>query len=251
MRDSLKRACRRVRPGHAYLYILFSVTLTQIASGQSDLDTRFDALRRDHEAAIERVRRDYEVRIQSLEAEVRDLRTNGDGVSGNGALETLVNDLERQGLDTLGQTTVFDARFNPAIGVVGDFVLALSDRDDAYEQFDRFHLRGVEMTIVGEVDPGLAYYVAIHVDEEDFELEEAYGDLHDFLPFDLDLRFGRMNVDFGRQSSMHEHELPTVDKPGVIQDYLGGSLRGTGIELNRWSPLGDSHLLRYSVGVYN
>ena len=42
-----------------------------------------------------------------------------------------------------------------------------------------------------------------------------------------------------------------ISKPGVLQEFLGGALRGTGAELHDWLTLGDSALFRWSFGVIN
>ncbi len=99
------------------------------------------------------------------------------------------------------------------------------------------------------MDPTLAYYVFIHFEPDEVELEEGYGVADDWLPDTFSLKFGRYNVDFGKLSPIHDAELPFVDKPGVLQEFVGGSLRGTGIELHHWFGLGDSGLLRWSLGV--
>ena len=50
---------------------------------------------------------------------------------------------------------------------------------------------------------------------------------------------------------MHDHDLPFVDKPQVLQEYLGGALRGTGLELHHDFGAGEATLLRWSLGVAN
>ncbi|MCA8943471.1 MAG: hypothetical protein KDB80_12985 [Planctomycetes bacterium] len=158
---------------------------------------------------------------------------------------------ERRGLTDLGQTTMFDSAFNPAISVIGDFVFAGTDRDDNFERHNQFLLRDVELGFVGRVDPSISYQVYVHFDESDIELEEAFVLADDWLPDTFQLKAGRYNVDFGKLSSVHDHDLPFVDKPQVLQDYLGGSLRGTGLELHHYFEVGDATLVRWSAGIVN
>ncbi len=233
---------------------LTAILATAHASGQSDqqIQRKLDAMKNTYESALRELRADYESRLAALEGQIEELRSRVDDspAADAGALEQAIQGVDREGLSSFGQTTVFDNRFNPAFGIIGDFVFAVSDKNDGHDQYNRFFLRGAELTIAGEVDPFIAYYATIHMDEDELELEEAYGDAHDLLPGNMSLKFGRMNVDFGKQSPMHEHQLPYVDKPGVLQEYLGGALRGTGVELHNWFPVGDEHLMRYSVGVF-
>jgi hypothetical protein len=223
------------------------------------VEERIQALQRSYEQEMRALRTSYESRISALEGEVGHLRgqlEELDTAEEDARLETEINsllpqDLPRQGIGSLGQTTIFDNVFNPAISVTGDFVVAASNLNDSYDLYNQFILRSLEIGIAGRVDPLLAYYVAIHFDEGDVELEEAYGIADDWLPGTFTLKFGRYNMDFGKLSPLHEHDLPFVDKPGVLQEYLGGSLRGTGVELHQWFGLGESTLVRWSVGMVN
>ena len=222
------------------------------------VDEKIEGLRRAYEHRLEQMRSEYEGRIATLERSLSGVqgdleRTAKDAEASR--LEDVVNaltqEVQRKGLADLSQTTLFDNRFNPAVSVVADFILSASDRDDSYEDLNRFHLRDLELGFVGRVDPMLAYYVYIHFDEEEVELEEAFGIADQWLPDTFSLKFGRFNLDFGKQSILHEHHLPYVDKPLVLQEFLGGSLRGTGFELHHWFPVGDDHLIRWSVGMVN
>lgn len=155
----------------------------------------------------------------------------------------------RVGIGDLGQTTVLDNTFNPAISFVGDFVASWGEEDAREAGADGFQLRAAELGIFGAVDDLLEYHGVVFFDEEEVELEEAYAVARDWLPHRFSLKGGRYNVDYGKQSPLHEHELPTLDKPGALQEYLGGTLRGTGAELHWWSPLGDTSLFRVSGGL--
>jgi len=155
----------------------------------------------------------------------------------------------RRGLSDFDQTTVLDNLFNPAFSFLGDFVFSYGDEDAREAGADGFLLRGAELGIFGAVDESLEYHGIIFFDEEEIELEEAYVIARDWLPDRLWLKAGRYNIDFGKQASIHDAELPTVDKPSTLQEYLGGTVRGTGLELHWWSPLSDSSLFRVSGGI--
>lgn len=155
----------------------------------------------------------------------------------------------RVGIGDLGQTTVLDNTFNPALSFVGDFVASWGNEDAREAGADGFLVRTAELGVLGAVDDVLELYGVIAYTEEEVELEEAYALAREWLPHRFSLKGGRYNVDFGKQSALHDHDLPTLDKPAVLQEYLGGTLRGTGAELHWWSPLGDTSLFRISGGV--
>jgi len=153
------------------------------------------------------------------------------------------------GIGDLGQTTVLDGTFNPAFSFVGDFVASWGNEDAREAGADGFLVRTAELGIFGAVDDALEFHGVVAYTEEEVELEEAYAIARDWLPHRFSLKGGRYNVDFGKQSALHDHDLPTLDKPAVLQEYLGGTLRGTGAELHWWSPLGDTSLFRVSGGI--
>lgn len=234
----------------AAVYLVVAAT----AVAQSEVDRKIEELQRQYRSEMDAMQAGYESRIAALEGEVIELRGQVDDTIDSPltqSINTLVEGLNRRGIADMSQTTLFDNTFNPAVTVLGDFVLTASNQDDSVETQNQFILRDVEVGIYGRVDPHLAYFVFVHFDEEEIELEEAYGLVDDWLPDTFWLKFGRYNLDFGKLVPIHDHDLPFVDKPGVIQDYLGGSLRGTGVELHHWLPIGDFHLFRWTVGIVN
>ena len=156
---------------------------------------------------------------------------------------------DRVGLADFDQTTILDNVFNPALSFVGDFVVSYGDKDAREAGADGFLLRSAELGIFGAVDNLLEYHGIIFFDAEEVELEEAYVIARDWLPDRLSLKAGRYNIDFGKQSPIHDHDLRTLDKPSVLQEYIGGNLRGTGAELHWWTPMTEETLFRASLGV--
>ncbi|MEZ6196819.1 MAG: hypothetical protein R3F20_14015 [Planctomycetota bacterium] len=237
---------------------LFTVLAASAARAQDQSPTppkgSVEELRRQFAHELADLRADYENRLQTMEGEIGRLRAERDDASAQGvsdAIDRIRSELDdRVGLG-LSQTTVFDNLFNPAFGVVSDLILVASGQDDSFSHANRFVLRSVEVNIAGNIDPDTEYYAVLHADEDEIELEEAYLIRRDFFRETASLKAGRFNVDFGRVSPVHEHDLPFIDKPGVLQEYLGGSLRGTGLEYHDWFSLGDSGLLRFSAGITN
>lgn len=204
---------------------------------QRDMSREFRALDASYKQKFEELEKDYDARLRRLE-----LGQAGAAAQGG---------QERRGVAATGQTSIYDNIFNPAISLIGDFVFALSDKEGGYEDYNRFVLRDVELGIVGRIDPRLSYQLYVHFSDGDVALEEAYLLADDWLPGNFSLKAGRYNMDFGKLSVRHEHDLPFLDKPQVLQEYLGGALRGTGVELHHNYELGDATLARWSVGIVN
>ena len=222
------------------------------AQDLKELNRRLDAMQHRHEQEITRVRTEYEARISALEKNL--VPTSGDSKTRDelaSSLEGILQDVGRGGLSDFSQTTIFDNTFNPAISVTGDFLLSLSNRDDSFESDNQFTPRSVEVGFAGRVDPLMAYFVVLHANDEEIELEEAFGLVDEWLPSTFQLKWGRYNVDFGKQSPIHDHDLHYIDKPGVLQEFVGGSMRTSGLELHHDFGIGDSTLFRWSLGIGN
>lgn len=156
----------------------------------------------------------------------------------------------RIGLAEYGQTTVLDNRFNPALSFLGDMVATWSDESGREAGADGFKLRGAEIGLFGAVDNAYEFHGILFFGEEEVELEEAYVIATDWFTPSTHIKAGRFNMDFGKLSPVHDGELPTLDKPSVLQEYIGGTVRGTGAEMHWWSPLGEASLLRGSLGIF-
>lgn len=116
-------------------------------------------------------------------------------------------------------------RLNPEISVTGD-LLGLSS--DTEQDFDA---REFELDIRSALDPFSAARWTISFGEEDVEIEEAYL-VFNRLPAGLVLRAGKMRQTFGPLNRIHQHALPQVDYPLVIQDdFAPEGLGQTGISL--------------------
>ncbi len=156
----------------------------------------------------------------------------------------------RIGLADFKPASVLDNRRNPSISFIGDLVASWSDENGINAGADGFKLRSAEIGFFGNVDDAYEFHGILFFDEEEVELEEAYVLATEWFTSTTHIKAGRFNMDFGKLSPIHDGELPTLDKPSVLQEYLGGTLRGTGAELHWWSPVGDSSLFRGSVGIF-
>jgi hypothetical protein len=137
----------------------------------------------------------------------------------------------------------FASQFNPAIGFIIDSVASYSRKDRA-----NFEFRSGEIGISASVDPFVRGYAIINGTQDGVEVEEAAIQTTS-LPYNLGLKAGRFFADFGRLSKFHDHDLPFVNRPRVIDEYVGGESQADGVEASWLAPM--SQYLTLTAGAYN
>ena len=139
----------------------------------------------------------------------------------------------------------FPSQFNPAIGFIVDTVLSFTSRKDQAN----FEFRSGELGISANVDPFVRAYAIINgTNAGGVDVEEA-AIVTTSLPYNLTVKGGRFFAEFGRLSTFHDHDLPFVNRPGVLDTYIGGESQSDGIEVNWLAPL--SQYLTLTAGMYN
>ena len=155
------------------------------------------------------------------------------------------------------QKKVLPSEFNPAIGVVGETLFSYRSKGSEQTGSDRpggfdVNQRSVELNVSASVDPfAKAYLVAnasadAKTGESTLGIEEAALQTTS-LPGNLSLTMGRFFGEFGRLSNIHDHELPFVNRPLVLDDYIGGESRSDGAQVNWLVPV--EHYISLTVGV--
>jgi hypothetical protein len=129
------------------------------------------------------------------------------------------------------------------IGIAGDFVgnITPSNVEKAgggtfAGQENRFFPREVELVLFGQIDPYARAEVKIEAGEEargqetGVSLAEANVTLL-ALPGGTQAKFGLMRNRFGYTNVIHEHDLPWIDRPNVLRNFLGAEgLQEKGLE---------------------
>ena len=205
--------------------------------------------------------------IEELKADVKQTQPSGqpEGVAVNqmpaaGQLQQQVQELKEQ-MDQVveAQKKTVPSVFNPSIGLVGETVFSYRSRgssqtgSDRPGGFDAFQ-RSVELNAAGSVDPfANAYVVAnasadAHTGEATFGIEEAAIQTES-LPGNLTVKAGRFFGEFGRLAYIHDHELPFVNRPLVLDQYIGGESRTDGVQINWLLPV--EHYVSLTVGAGN
>src|SRR5437016_6795652 len=138
----------------------------------------------------------------------------------------------------------FPSQFNPAIGLIVDTVGSYGSKTRG-----DFELRAAELGISASVDPfARGYAIITGRNQGGFDVEEA-AIVTTSLPYNLTFKGGRFFADFGRLSKFHDHDLPFVNRPIALNDYVGGESQADGAELNYLLPT--SQYVTLTAGAYN
>src|SRR5262249_793592 len=111
-----------------------------------------------------------------------------------------------------------------------------------------FEFRSAELGLSASVDPFARGYAFFNGSEDGFEVEEA-AIVTTSLPYNFTLKGGRFFADFGRLSKFHDHDFPFVNRPTVLEEYVGGESQADGLELSSLAPI--EQYLTLTLGAYN
>ncbi len=137
--------------------------------------------------------------------------------------------------------------FNPSIGLVGEVVTSYQSKGMTETGSDRpggidVNARSVELNVAASIDPFAKGYAVINAaadpvtGEASMGIEEAAMQTTS-LPLNLELKAGRFFGEFGRLGYIHDHELPVINRPLVLDQYIGGESRTDGFQLNWLLPI--------------
>ncbi len=156
------------------------------------------------------------------------------------------------------QKKVLPSEFNPAIGLVGETVFAYRTNGSGETGNDRpggfdINQRSVELNVAASVDPFATGYAVINASADaatgdaTLGIEEAAMQSTS-LPWNLTLKGGRFFGEFGRLAYIHDHELPFVNRPLVLDKYIGGESQTDGAQLSWLFPTEQYINLTFGVG---
>ncbi len=149
------------------------------------------------------------------------------------------------------------SEFNPAIGLVGETIFSYRSQGSKATGSDRpggwdVNQRSVELNIAASVDPFAKGYAVLNASADPITGESTLGVEEaaiqtTSLPNNLELKAGRFFGEFGRLAYIHDHELPFVNRPLVLDQYIGGESRTDGAQLNYLLPI--EHYVSLTIGV--
>jgi hypothetical protein len=137
----------------------------------------------------------------------------------------------------------FPSQFNPAIGLIIDNAFSSKTHERA-----NFEFRSAEIGLSASIDPFVRGNAIITGTPDGFEVEEA-SIITTSLPYNLTVKGGRFFADFGRLSKFHDHDLPFVNRPLVLDRFIGGESQADGVEVSWLAPL--PQYLTLTGGWYN
>ncbi len=181
-------------------------------------------------------------------------------VQAEGVTQEKIQDLSEK-VDKVieAQKKVLPGEFNPSIGLVGETVFSTNNRSSGETGSDRpghldINQRSIELNLAASVDPFAKGYVVINASadpitgEATAAVEEAALETTS-LPWNLTLKGGRFFGEFGRLAYIHDHELPFVNRPLVLDQYIGGESQTDGLQLSWLLPT--EHYINFTFGAGN
>jgi len=147
--------------------------------------------------------------------------------------------------------------FNPAIGLAGETIFSQQSKGSpengtGYPGGFDVYQRSVELTATATIDPFAKGWVSINgsadasTGETALEVEEAAVQTTS-LPGNLTLTAGQFFAEYGRLSYIHNHELPFVNRPLVLEEYVGGESKTAGAQTSWLLPT--EHYFNLTAGL--
>jgi hypothetical protein len=124
----------------------------------------------------------------------------------------------------------FPSQFNPAISLATDFVGSYQDKQRGNFEFPLGRDRAL-----GERRSVRARLCLLQRDLGR-RRGRGSGDRHHHAALEPDLQGGRFFADFGRLSKWHDHDLPFVNRPTVLDEYVNGESQADGLQMSWLAP---------------
>jgi hypothetical protein len=225
----------------------------------------FEKQQREMRENFERLIREQQAQIESLKKQLANIPTNAVAGPTNAASAVAVTPEQLHELNTKVDNVVAAQKqerpsaFNPSIGLVGETLFSYRSKgsdetgSDRAGGFDAFQ-RSVELNVAAAVDPFAKAYAVLNASadaqtgEATLGVEEAALQTTS-LPYNLELKAGRYFAEFGKLSYIHDHELPFVNRPLALDQYIGGESRTDGAQVNWLLPVPHYVSLTTGLGV--
>jgi hypothetical protein len=265
---------KRILGWSSALCLCATIAQAQETNQPADLDQRliqmqekFEQREREMEARFDKKTAAQDAEIEALKKQLAGTATNPPAppapvvtatLSTNTVTPEQLKDLNEK-VDQVveAQKKTLPSEFNPAIGFVGETIFSYrskgsdatgSDRAGGFDVWQR----SLEMVASASVDPFAKGYAVINasadaaIGEATLAVEEAALQTTS-LPGNLELKAGRFFAEFGRLAYIHDHELPFVNRPLALDEYIGGESQSDGLQLNWLAPI--PHYVSVTAGV--
>jgi len=218
----------------------------KIENQLKQLQEKFEKQQQEMRANFERMLREQQAQIEALKSQIS-AATNAAVATAPKTAEEM-EELNKK-VDSVieAQKKVRPGEFNPAIGLVGETLFSYRSKGSDKTGSDRpggfdVNQRSIELNIAAAVDPFAKGYAVINAaadsatGEATMGVEEAALQTTS-LPWNLELKAGRFFGEFGKLSYIHDHELPFVNRPLALDQYIGGESRTDGAQLTWLLPV--------------
>jgi len=152
-------------------------------------------------------------------------------------------------LPVYGGASALAKIFNPDIGVIGNFVGAVGR--NRVNPFPALSMAESEVSFRAIVDPYAQADFFLSFGEEGVELEEGYVTFP-ALPGGFLAKVGKMRSSFGKVNTLHDHNLPWIDRPLMTDNLLAGEegLTDAGLSISRLLPAPGGLFLEATAQVF-
>ena len=125
--------------------------------------------------------------------------------------------------------------FNPDMSVIGNFV-GVGGKNPNSDQ-KSLELSEAELAFQAVVDPYARADFFLSAGPEGLSVEEGFLTFTG-LPGHLLVKVGKMRAQFGKVNTLHTHAMPTVDRPLVTENLVGGEdgIDDNGLSLSKLIP---------------
>src|SRR6266576_2587371 len=224
------------------------------------LQENFEKQQAEMKANFERLVREQQTQIDALKKQIAAAPPAVVAQTNQAAAADQLKELnDRVDQVVQAQQQVRPGIFNPAIGVVGETIFSYRTRGSDQTGSDRpggfdVNQRSVELNVAASVDPFAKAYAVINASadastgEASLGVEEAALQTTS-LPWNLELKAGRFFAEFGKLSYIHDHELPFVNRPLALNQFIGGESRTDGAQVNWLLPIPHYVSLTAGFGV--
>ena len=224
---------------------------------QQEMRERFERMLREQQAQIDSLKKQIEA---SQTAAVATVAPTNAAPAVPATQTADVEELKTQveGLTSASKRTSVN-QFNPGIGFAVDSIFSYTSKGEKTAGLDRpggfdANLRTAELNLEATVDPFAKAYGVIAASADAATGEAALGVeeasvITTSLPWNLTAQGGRFFGDFGRFSYVHDHDLPFVFRPLVLDRYIGGESRTDGAQVNYLFPT--AHYVSLTLGLGN
>ena len=238
--------------------------VVQLKEQMQQMQKGFEKREQDMEARFEKKFTAQDAVIESLKEKLAVMPTSPPPlfVAGEAPARSEMPDLIKELSDKVdnvveAQKKTLPGEFNPALGFVGETVTSYRSKGSDKTGSDRpggfdVWARSLELNASASVDPFAKAWVVANASADSvtgastFNIEEAALQTTS-LPGNLSLTAGRFFGEFGRLANIHDHELPFVNRPLALDDYIGGESRSDGAQVNWLVPV--EHYISVTAGV--